>query len=76
MSTANKPPHLPSGQLSKSAYALVEPFIVRTLDGYKSGTLTRDQAVADLAHVVTALDAGNAGEATGFLRASQDEADQ
>jgi hypothetical protein len=37
---------------------LLDKFLTFVLDGYKAGLKTKDDAMADLAHLVTALDKG------------------
>lgn len=48
--------------LSNEDYAKMDDFLIWILDGYKNGDISRDLAVANIAHVMTALDERNIGE--------------
>ncbi|MHA6636750.1 hypothetical protein ACX3OY_23535 [Citrobacter farmeri] len=45
----------------------MENLINAALDGYKSGTLSRDSAMSSLAHVMAAIDIGNYAEARNWF---------
>jgi hypothetical protein len=50
------------GSLSEKDHAAMAEFLGRILDSYKSGKLSRGDAIGDLAHVMTALDTQNMQE--------------
>lgn len=53
--------------LTERDHVNMDAFLGHVLDDYKSGTLTKQQAVSGLAHVMAALDKGNVGEARTWL---------
>jgi hypothetical protein len=56
-----------NGNLTNKDHAAMDAFLARVLDWYKSGEITRDDAVGGLAHVMAALDQGNTGEAISWF---------
>jgi len=40
----------------------MDAFLGHVLEDFKSGTITKDEAVSSLAHVIAAIDIGNYGE--------------
>jgi hypothetical protein len=53
--------------LTERDHTNMDAFLGHVLDDYKAGTLTKEQAVSGLAHVMAALDQGNTGEARIWL---------
>ncbi len=53
--------------LSERDHNDMDAFLGEVLDDYKAGTITRDQAIGGLAHVMAALDIGNTGEARAWF---------
>lgn len=51
---------------SKNQRAM-DKMLERVLDAYKAGAITRDNAVAGLAHVIAAVDLGNRFEYEGWF---------
>ena len=49
--------------LSEKDHKNMDAFLGHVLDDYKSGTITRAQAIGGLAHVMAALDLDNYAEA-------------
>lgn len=45
----------------------MDAFLGHVLDDYKAGELTKDEAIAGLAHVMAALDIGNYAEAVSWF---------
>ena len=56
------------GKLSEQDHNLMDSFLVRILDAYKNGDVTRERAISGLAHVMAALDQGNSGEAVSWFK--------
>jgi hypothetical protein len=50
---------------------LLDRFLAHVLDGYKAGTKTRSGAIADIAHLVAALDLpeGQGNDPTAYMNA-------
>ena len=48
--------------LSTRDYENMDAFLGHVLEDYKAGTITKDEAVGGLAHVMAALDKGNYDE--------------
>jgi O-phosphoseryl-tRNA(Cys) synthetase len=55
------------GNLSTKDHQSMDSFLEKVLDWYKTGEITRDDAVGGLAHVMAALDIGNTGEAVAWF---------
>lgn len=55
------------GNLTERDHDNMDAFLSHVLDDYKSGTLTKEQAVSGLAHVMAALDKNNTGEVRVWL---------
>lgn len=55
------------GRLSNKNHNSMDAFLGRVLDGYKSGEITKDEAVGGLAHVMAALDKENTAEAIAWF---------
>lgn len=53
--------------LTDQDHALMDVFLGHVLDDYKAGSITKDQAVGGLAHVMAALDLGNISEARSWF---------
>lgn len=45
----------------------MDAFLGHVLEDFKAGTITKEQAVGDLAHVIAAIDQGNYGEAVSWF---------
>lgn len=56
------------GNLTDKDHAEMDGFLVRVLDAYKDGKLSRTEAVSGLAHVMAALDIRNTQEAVLWFR--------
>lgn len=55
------------GNLSEKEHESMDDFLARVLDAYKDGNISRNEAVAGLAHVMAALDIGNPIEAISWF---------
>ncbi len=55
------------GGLSNSDHDIMDDFLGRVLDAYKSGDISRETAISGLAHVMAALDKGNTGGAVSWF---------
>lgn len=55
------------GNLTEKDHLAMDSFLKKVLDWYKSGEITRSSAIGGLAHVMTALDIGNTGEAVAWF---------
>lgn len=55
------------GNLTERDHNNMDTFLGQILDDYKNGTLTKEQVVSGLAHIMAALDKGNTGEARVWL---------
>lgn len=55
---SNRPPTLTNRDHQNMA-----AFLGHVLEDFKSGTITKDEAIGGLAHVIAAIDIGNYGEA-------------
>lgn len=53
--------------LTKSDHQNMDAFLGHVLDDYKSGEITKDEAIGGLAHVMAALDRDNYGEARNWF---------
>lgn len=54
--------------LSASDHVNMDAFLGHVLDDYKTGEITKEEAVGALAHVMAALDIGNTGEAVNWFK--------
>lgn len=55
------------GKLSDQDHKNMDAFLGHVLDDYKSGEITKSEAVSGLAHVIAAIDIGNHGEAVNWF---------
>lgn len=55
------------GKLTDRDHVNMDAFLGHVLDDYKAGGITKAQAVSGLAHVITAIDIGNYGEAVNWF---------
>lgn len=53
--------------LTERDHKNMDAFLGHVLDDYKSGEITKDEAIAGLAHVMAALDLDNYGEARNWF---------
>lgn len=53
--------------LTSRDHANMDQFLAHVLDDYKSGALTKEDAVGGLAHVMAALEIGNTSEAVNWF---------
>lgn len=53
--------------LSNRDHKNMDAFLGHVLEDFKSGAITKEQAVGGLAHVMAALDRGNYAEAIGWF---------
>lgn len=53
--------------LSNPDHTNMDAFLGHVLDDFKSGEITRDEAIGGLAHVIAAIDRGNYGEAINWF---------
>ena len=56
-----------NASLTERDHRNMDAFLGHVLEDFKAGTITKDQAVGGLAHVMAALDIGNCGEATNWF---------
>jgi len=56
-----------NASLTERDHRNMDAFLGHVLEDFKAGTITKDQAVGGLAHVMAALDIGNYGEATNWF---------
>lgn len=54
---------LSAGKLTDRDHVNMDAFLGHVLDAFQDGTITKDEAVSALAHVIAAIDIGNHGEA-------------
>lgn len=54
--------------LTSADHADMDNFLNAALDGYKNGTLSRDNVRSALAHVIAAIDINNYGEARQWFK--------
>ena len=58
-------------ELSTRDHKNMDAFLGHVLDDYKAGTITKEQAVGALAHVMAALDLDNYDEARSWFEQGQ-----
>lgn len=56
------------GRLPDKDHRIMDEFLSRVLDAYKSGEITKDSAIGGLAHIMAALDKGNTSEAINWFK--------
>jgi hypothetical protein len=52
------------GNLTERDHVNMDAFLGHVFDAYKAGEITKEKAIASVAHVITAVDKGNHAEAT------------
>ncbi|MEL0639541.1 hypothetical protein V6260_02845 [Pseudoalteromonas aliena] len=57
--------------LTSENHREMEKFLSRVLDGYKSGNISKSDAVSGLAHVMAALDINNTPEAISWFNQNE-----
>lgn len=55
------------GNLTESDHINMDAFLGHVLEDFKAGSITKEQAIGGLAHVMAALDIGNTTEATNWF---------
>ena len=55
------------GNLTERDHTNMDAFLGHVLEDFKAGTLTKEQAIGGLAHVMAALDIGNTDEARSWF---------
>lgn len=60
-----------AGNLTERDHQNMDAFLGHVLDDYKAGTITKEQAIGGLAHVMAALDIGNTAEAQSWFAQGQ-----
>ena len=60
--------NLQDGKLTDTDHDLMDKFLERVLNAYKHDKVSLSGAIGNLAHVMSALDKGNIGEAVAFFR--------
>ncbi len=53
--------------LTNRDHANMDAFLGHVLEDFKSGIITKEEAVGGLAHVIAAIDIGNYGEAVNWF---------
>ena len=59
------------GNLTERAHINMDTFLGHVLEDFKAGTITKEQAIGGLAHVMAALDIGNTAEASNWFENGQ-----
>ena len=54
--------------LTNNDHKNMDAFLGHVLDDFKSGEITKDEAIGALAHVIAAIDKGNYGEAINWFQ--------
>jgi hypothetical protein len=54
-------------QLTDDDHEQMDAFLARVLDAYRTGKIDRSGAIADIAHVIAALDINNIGEVRSYF---------
>lgn len=57
-----------TGNLTEKDQDDMDKFLGFLLEDFKSGAITKKEAIGHLGHVITAIDQGNHGEAVGWFR--------
>lgn len=59
------------GNLTERDHINMDAFLGHVLEDFKAGTITKEQAIGGLAHVMAALDIGNTPEASSWFENGQ-----
>ena len=56
--------------LSSQDYQNMDAFLGHVLEDFRAGSITKEEAIGGLAHVMAAIDKGNYDEVTSWLKAT------